>query len=228
MAVLDKRIVLAITIVVVIQVYTYRVLYELGHIYSNIYTLDLHIFTSYLSIIILLPIITLVIMAVSSKSVLAILGYLLLHIITLNRLGVYEGITGIVYMYYMIILLLVSIFLSYRLISIHKLEDPLIKNINSFKRITKESHKILFSMARILVLSGLIVYLQDILGLIELYNIGKTLFLQGILVTVIISLILSFFTIDIIHDYLLGIITCLLYTSPSPRDLSTSRMPSSA
>ena len=25
-----------------------------------------------------------------------------------------------------------------------------------------------------------------------------------------------------------GIITCLLYTSPSPRDLSTSRMPSSA
>ena len=28
------------------------------------------------------------------------------------------------------------------------------------------------------------------------------------------------------HD--LGIVTCLLYTSPSPRDLSTSRMPSSA
>ena len=26
----------------------------------------------------------------------------------------------------------------------------------------------------------------------------------------------------------IGIITCLLYTSPSPRDLSTSRMPSSA
>ena len=26
----------------------------------------------------------------------------------------------------------------------------------------------------------------------------------------------------------LGVITCLLYTSPSPRDLSTSRMPSSA
>ena len=27
------------------------------------------------------------------------------------------------------------------------------------------------------------------------------------------------------HNY---VITCLLYTSPSPRDLSTSRMPSSA
>ena len=25
-----------------------------------------------------------------------------------------------------------------------------------------------------------------------------------------------------------GVISCLLYTSPSPRDLSTSRMPSSA
>ena len=25
-----------------------------------------------------------------------------------------------------------------------------------------------------------------------------------------------------------GVLTCLLYTSPSPRDLSTSRMPSSA
>ena len=29
-------------------------------------------------------------------------------------------------------------------------------------------------------------------------------------------------------EKLVGIITCLLYTSPSPRDLSTSRMPSSA
>ena len=29
-------------------------------------------------------------------------------------------------------------------------------------------------------------------------------------------------------DYMLPIIACLLYTSPSPRDLSTSRMPSSA
>ena len=28
--------------------------------------------------------------------------------------------------------------------------------------------------------------------------------------------------------YIWTIITCLLYTSPSPRDLSTSRMPSSA
>ena len=29
-------------------------------------------------------------------------------------------------------------------------------------------------------------------------------------------------------DYIKNMITCLLYTSPSPRDLSTSRMPSSA
>ena len=28
--------------------------------------------------------------------------------------------------------------------------------------------------------------------------------------------------------YLIPVIVCLLYTSPSPRDLSTSRMPSSA
>ena len=33
----------------------------------------------------------------------------------------------------------------------------------------------------------------------------------------------------ILHDFVLGKYTdCLLYTSPSPRDLSTSRMPSSA
>ena len=31
-----------------------------------------------------------------------------------------------------------------------------------------------------------------------------------------------------IHDALADMFTCLLYTSPSPRDLSTSRMPSSA
>ena len=32
----------------------------------------------------------------------------------------------------------------------------------------------------------------------------------------------------VIHKDIQGDITCLLYTSPSPRDLSTSRMPSSA
>ena len=31
-----------------------------------------------------------------------------------------------------------------------------------------------------------------------------------------------------IRDFSNGVFTCLLYTSPSPRDLSTSRMPSSA
>ena len=30
------------------------------------------------------------------------------------------------------------------------------------------------------------------------------------------------------RPYTDGVVTCLLYTSPSPRDLSTSRMPSSA
>ena len=30
------------------------------------------------------------------------------------------------------------------------------------------------------------------------------------------------------HVRIVGAMTCLLYTSPSPRDLSTSRMPSSA
>ena len=33
-------------------------------------------------------------------------------------------------------------------------------------------------------------------------------------------------TFKVLH--LIGLLTCLLYTSPSPRDLSTSRMPSSA
>ena len=34
---------------------------------------------------------------------------------------------------------------------------------------------------------------------------------------------------DIFYDHhFVGITVCLLYTSPSPRDLSTSRMPSSA
>ena len=33
---------------------------------------------------------------------------------------------------------------------------------------------------------------------------------------------------DVPPEYMKPAITCLLYTSPSPRDLSTSRMPSSA
>ena len=32
----------------------------------------------------------------------------------------------------------------------------------------------------------------------------------------------------IVQGQMLGVSICLLYTSPSPRDLSTSRMPSSA
>ena len=35
-------------------------------------------------------------------------------------------------------------------------------------------------------------------------------------------------SIDQSGPYLNSVLTCLLYTSPSPRDLSTSRMPSSA
>ena len=37
--------------------------------------------------------------------------------------------------------------------------------------------------------------------------------------------------LDLIHEPSIGVVGnkgCLLYTSPSPRDLSTSRMPSSA
>ena len=35
-------------------------------------------------------------------------------------------------------------------------------------------------------------------------------------------------SVEVIDDYTVKLKTCLLYTSPSPRDLSTSRMPSSA
>ena len=35
-------------------------------------------------------------------------------------------------------------------------------------------------------------------------------------------------TADPTHKGFIRVVTCLLYTSPSPRDLSTSRMPSSA
>ena len=35
-------------------------------------------------------------------------------------------------------------------------------------------------------------------------------------------------TFDTITNTILDALNCLLYTSPSPRDLSTSRMPSSA
>ena len=46
-----------------------------------------------------------------------------------------------------------------------------------------------------------------------------------------VELIMEFekeFNVQIPDDKAEAIITCLLYTSPSPRDLSTSRMPSSA
>ena len=40
--------------------------------------------------------------------------------------------------------------------------------------------------------------------------------------------IAQIFQFPVIYALSLGILVCLLYTSPSPRDLSTSRMPSSA
>ena len=35
-------------------------------------------------------------------------------------------------------------------------------------------------------------------------------------------------SLDAVQEKIQGVLSCLLYTSPSPRDLSTSRMPSSA
>ena len=42
------------------------------------------------------------------------------------------------------------------------------------------------------------------------------------------TITLAFYVTELIGSPIFGIIACLLYTSPSPRDLSTSRMPSSA
>ena len=39
---------------------------------------------------------------------------------------------------------------------------------------------------------------------------------------------LTFQWLNQIHSDIVNVVSCLLYTSPSPRDLSTSRMPSSA
>ena len=52
---------------------------------------------------------------------------------------------------------------------------------------------------------------------------GRSLFLQGLIVTIPNPKSLIFFA-----AFFPQFVDCLLYTSPSPRDLSTSRMPSSA
>ncbi len=56
-------------------------------------------------------------------------------------------------------------------------------------------------------------------------KIGSWSFIIGI----VISLLVGLYQATTIEGKNVGITgTCLLYTSPSPRDLSTSRMPSSA
>ena len=57
--------------------------------------------------------------------------------------------------------------------------------------------------------------------MLKVYNYMAT----GILLTGIVALLT--FKISVVTNDA-GSIVCLLYTSPSPRDLSTSRMPSSA
>ena len=52
------------------------------------------------------------------------------------------------------------------------------------------------------------------------WRIGLSVSLLGVLVLL--------FTVSVLVTVGVGIWGCLLYTSPSPRDLSTSRMPSSA
>ena len=77
---------------------------------------------------------------------------------------------------------------------------------------------------------------------INAINLGSNLPSEGISAStvLIVEIILTFFLVLVIfntavnkkatqgwHGFAIGMI-CLLYTSPSPRDLSTSRMPSSA
>ena len=56
--------------------------------------------------------------------------------------------------------------------------------------------------------------------------------LNGLMAGVLYSLVALGFVLIFkasgIFNYAQGVMACLLYTSPSPRDLSTSRMPSSA
>ena len=76
--------------------------------------------------------------------------------------------------------------------------------------------------------------IQDVQVVID--NREKRLFKTGVVESLpkindVIRQILPLYGIDASPEHLIELtkfISCLLYTSPSPRDLSTSRMPSSA
>ena len=69
-----------------------------------------------------------------------------------------------------------------------------------------------------------------IVGLLLLISIGVPMgFASGFMGAVLVFLYIGEHALGILLSrYYSLVVTCLLYTSPSPRDLSTSRMPSSA
>ena len=74
----------------------------------------------------------------------------------------------------------------------------------------------------LLLLLGLLPYMLPSNRLIILYSYRYTY--HVLLVKTILLLVVGY----ILQKHVVYVYTCLLYTSPSPRDLSTSRMPSSA
>ena len=69
----------------------------------------------------------------------------------------------------------------------------------------------------------------DILGVTRFLDLSFTLPIFGIDVPMLLAVgVLPYPVTFLCTDFLSEFYGCLLYTSPSPRDLSTSRMPSSA
>ena len=83
------------------------------------------------------------------------------------------------------------------------------------------SKDFLFAIQNSLLIVCSILFLTVILGVLIAVLINKSFPGQGIVRVLLIS---PFFVMPAVN----AVLCCLLYTSPSPRDLSTSRMPSSA
>ena len=86
-----------------------------------------------------------------------------------------------------------------------------------------------FVLAGVILCIGSLFFLMDQSEEVELSdNISESFSNEGTVDVEITSLVNNTNMGNSVNDEAMATETCLLYTSPSPRDLSTSRMPSSA
>ena len=115
---------------------------------------------------------------------------------------------------------------------VYKLYADVIKNSGSSEENIKVDNSSMLKAIWTVLLADFTMSLDNVLGVAGAAKDHYYLLIFGLVLSIILMATAATLISKWIKDYKwiawVGLFACLLYTSPSPRDLSTSRMPSSA